>query len=122
MKVRFHVHDSNGQLIETTEWAEEHTRDVAVSMVSDLRKAHGPEVLISPERDRIILNPKPKMFRFDITVKSGTLMVVDGGGQHARDVSGLTLQSRAFQEVEREKVLAEVRRQFPKAIIIEREL
>lgn len=120
MKVRFHIHKDG--LLETTEWAEEHTRDVAVSMVNDLRRLYGPEARISVERDRIISNPKPKMFRFDITVKSGTVMIVDGDGQSPRDVSGMTLHSRPFQEFEREKVLAEVKEKFPKAVIMEREL
>lgn len=122
MKVRFHVTDAAGDLLETTDWAEEHSRDVAMNMVNDLRNAHGPEARIKVERNQAVLNPKPKTFRFDITVKSGTVMVVDEDGQHARDVSGLTLHSRPFQEFEREKVLAEVQEKFPKAIVIAREL
>lgn len=122
MKLRFHVHDANGNLITTTEWAEELTRDVAVSMVNDLRKLWGPEAVISIERDRVIVNPKPKMFRFEIKVRSGMVEVVDGEGVHVRDVSGMTLQSRPFQAGEREKVLAEMEEKFPKAVIIEHEI
>lgn len=122
MKVRFHVLNAASNVIETTEWAEEHTREIAVSMVKDLRNAHGSEARIMVERDQAVVNPKPKTFRFDITVKSGTVMVVDEEGQHPADVSGLTLHSRPFQEFEREKVLAEVKEKFPKAIIIERQL
>lgn len=122
MRVRFRVTGSDGILLELTDWAEEHTRDVPVNMVRDLRNLYGPEAAIEVERDRVILNPKPKMFRFDITVKSGTVMVVDEEGQSPRDVSGLTLHSRPFQGFEREKVLAEVQEKFPKAIVTEREL
>lgn len=122
MKVRFHVTDAEGKKLETTDWAEELTRDVPVSMVTDLRKTYGPEAQIMIERDTVVLNPKPKTFRFDIAVKSGTVMVVDEDGLNPRDVSGLTLHSRPFQEVEREKILAELREKFPKATITEREL
>lgn len=122
MRIRFHVKDAEGNALETTDWAEEHSRDVAVSMVTDLRKAHGPEAHITVERDQVILNPKPKTYRFDIAVKSGTVMVVDGDGLNPRDVSGLTLHSRPFQKFERDKILAELKEKFPKAVIIEREL
>ena len=122
MKVRFHVTDAEGKALETTDWAEELSRDVPVNMVADLRTTYGPEARIIIERNALILNPKPKTFRFDIAVKSGTAMIVDDDGLNPRDVSGLTLHSRPFQEVEREKILAELREKFPKATITERQL
>lgn len=121
MKVRFHVTDTDGNALETTDWAEENSRDVPVSMVTDLRTTYGPEARIVIERNAIILNPKPKTFRFDIKVRSGTVTVVDDDGTNPRDVSGLTLHSRPFQRFEQEKVLAELREKFPNATIIERE-
>lgn len=121
MKVRFHVH-KDGQLVETTDWAEEHTRDVAVSMVKDLRAAHGPEAAISVERDQAVVNPKPKTYRFEVKARTGSMLVVDEEGKHARSIGGLTLQSRPLQAGEKEQVLAELKEKFPEAVIVEHEL
>lgn len=114
--IRFHITSDEGAMV--TDWMEETDRTVPTEKVAALRKEHGPEAAIRIERDHTV-SPKPELFRFDIFVREGTILVSDADGIHPRSVDGLKLQSRAFQANERETVRAELTEKFPKAVLTE---
>jgi len=117
MKMRFHVNNADGGLLETTSWQDEPSREVAPLTVEKLRQLYGNDARISIERQGV---PEPEplsLFRYDIFVESGRVAVVDEEGTKLRSIKNHTLQSRPFQEVEREKVLSAIRGQFPDAVV-----
>lgn len=111
--IRFYVNDEP-----VTDWLEEGDRLVAVDQVTRLRREHGPEARIRVERDNTI-QPRPSLFRYDIFVPEGVMMVVDDDGTRTHTLNNVTLQSRTFQATERDAVLADLQAKFPKATLTE---
>jgi hypothetical protein len=109
-----------------TDWMEEPVThgagpQTAVVEMTKLRQTY-PQAKISIERATAIPRPERKLFRYEIHVKQGAIKVTDDDGEQQRDVSGMVLQSRPFQEIETEQLLAQLKEQFPDAIFTKREV
>ena len=117
MKIRFHAKDAEGGLLESTEWEEDTGHLASATKLNELRAAHGNDARISVERAGLPPFEKPPLFRYDIFLPKGTVLVVDEEGTHSRAVKNFAFHSRPFQEVEKDKVLATVQEQYPDAEI-----
>ncbi len=126
-QIRFHITQGDGD-ITTTDWEEELIRvgidQTAVMLVSRLRTQY-PEAAIAIERRGDVRIPRQeKMFRYKIFVKKGVAQVTPNpeNPMGIIELKNTTLQSRSFQESEREKVLADIKERFPKAVLTEESL
>jgi hypothetical protein len=122
--IRFHI----AGMEQPTEWAEEVIRHgvgelTAVKIMSQLRADH-PNAAIRIERRGDVKIQKPKLFRYKIFVKSGTAQVTPNSENPSGviELKNAMLQSRSFQEFEREQVLAELKEKFPDATLTEETL
>src|SRR6185436_14508157 len=111
MKVRFKIEE--GESIQYSDWVDESIRHREAGMltaaveIEKLRVLY-PNARISVERDRLTPLPQPKLFRYDIFVRDGSILVVDEEGTHQRKLTNATLQSRPFQESEEPAVLLQI--------------
>jgi hypothetical protein len=121
---QFRFHIQAGPEMVTTPWEDETVKvghgTTAGERITALRAQYGPQARISVERlgDNRVPNILP-MFRYKIYIPSGVVPVNTPEGVEFRAVKNLTLQSNPFYEPEREKVVAEIREKFPKAILTE---
>ena len=110
--------------VEFTDWEDEHLTHrqqgglTAAGRVQELRRKY-PDAAISIEREGRTPIPTPELFRFNVHVRSGKVLVIDEDGTHERNLTNAHLQSRPFQASERESVIAGIRAQFPDANISE---
>lgn len=124
-QIRFHVQD--GDSLISTDWVEELVRHgpgehTAVAHIGKLRPQY-PNAAIRIERRGDVKIPSPaRLFRYKIFVPSGTMEVVDDDGRQPRRLKNATLQSRAFQDSERETVRADIQTRFPDAQLTEEAL
>lgn len=119
-QIRFHI---DGQ--PPSEWLEEtilnrqQGQPTAVVAMGELRGKF-PSAAIRIERRGDIHTPNPvPLFRYNITVREGRIQVKDNDGVHSRKLKDSLLQSRPFHAGERDKVLAEIKAQFPDAVLTE---
>lgn len=124
--IRFHV-SQLGQEPISTDWQDEpvtHGPGVIPTAVVEMTKLRQqyPDAAIRIERKTVIPQPERKLFRFDIEVRDGRMLVMDKDGTRGVEVGGLTLQSRSFQEAEEEKVRAEIMESLPESRLIRREV
>lgn len=90
----------------------------ATALIGELRQQY-PDAAISIERTTVIPIPPWQMFRYDIFVRDGQQTVIDRDGERSVHLINATIQSRPFQEAEREAVIAEIRKKFPDAKLTE---
>lgn len=119
--IRFKIVEGNRETL--TDWVEEPVKHgagplTAVVAISELRQQY-PNAAISIERTTVIPKPSQQMFRYDIFVRSGGLQVIDKDGKHPVTLTNTTVQSRPFQESERESIIAELHKKFPDAKLTE---
>jgi len=122
-QIRFHVVG-----VKSTEWVGESIRHgvgelTAVKIMNQLRADH-PDGAIRIERRGDVKIQKPKLFRYKIFVKSGTAQVTPNPENPSGviELKNAMLQSRSFQESERDQVLAELKEKFPDAVLTEESL
>jgi hypothetical protein len=119
--IRFKVQQGDSATL--TPWIEEVVKhgagpQTAVVEVGKLRQQY-PDAAISIERATVIPKPERQMFRYDIFVRDGFIKVIDEDGEHIVHVANTTVQSRPFQEAEREAVITELKEKFPDAQLTE---
>lgn len=119
MMIRFHVKNAEGGLLESTDWEDDRGHQMAVERVEALRKVYGPDALISVERQGAPEIKEPSLFRYDIFIDNGAVVVIDEEGTHSRKVKNFAFHSRPYQAAEREQVLAMIRAQYPDARLTE---
>jgi len=120
--IRFHIEKGSESI--TTPWIEEPVKagtagHTAVAEMIKLREQHGPEAKIRIERTTPLKDPHRQRFRYNIFVPEAWMKVIDAKGEHSVHIVNTTLQSRPFQEAEREKILTELNEKFPQGKLTE---
>lgn len=122
VEIRFRVNDT------FTSWEPERVRSpslgqipTAVARITKLRQSY-PTAAIAVERRGDARPEKPQLFRFQIFVRSGSMLVNDRNGVNGvniTDLKNVTLLSRPFAVSERDEVRAAIYKQFPEAELTE---